>query len=335
MTETHGGRNADRSLATAQGLVVRLVREHARLLTLSALGGALALGVLRLPATLRYRSEAVFTPQAVSASALRGLAAQFGLDAGAAANESPFFYADLILTDAVFERVATMPVHAGSGSTEMRPLVEYYGFGKRDDHAAIEKAIEKLRRRVGASADRRTGMVRVSVEDASAEVAQDIGRLLLTEVDKFNSEGRRTRAREERRFIAGRLDTARVALLGAEVARREFQSANRNYRGSPSLSLENERLESMVSRQQQLVTNLDQAFEQARLEEVRDTPVITVLQSPRRSNKRAWGGFLFRVLAGAVLGVFAAGGLVLTRRFLDDVAFLESTSGGSDSQPSR
>ena len=44
----------------------------------------------------------------------------------------------------------------------------------------------------------------------TAVVAQDIGQPLLTEVDHLNSERRRSRAYEERRFITVRLDSARV-----------------------------------------------------------------------------------------------------------------------------
>src|SRR3712207_7894583 len=48
---------------------------------------------------------------------------------------------------------------------------------------------------------------------------------------------------------------------------------NRDYRNSPELTFQQERLSREVSRVQQLYGRLSEAYEQAKIEEVRDTPV--------------------------------------------------------------
>ena len=59
-----------------------------------------------------------------------------------------------------------------------------------------------------------------------------------------------------------------------------FLQANRQWENSPDLTFQHDRLERDISLRQQVYTTLVQSFEQARITEVRDTPVITVLQAP-------------------------------------------------------
>jgi capsule polysaccharide export protein KpsE/RkpR len=59
-----------------------------------------------------------------------------------------------------------------------------------------------------------------------------------------------------------------------------FSQANRRIQDSPDLIAQRARLERDVTMQQQIYTTLAQAYEQAKIEEVRDTPVLTVITPP-------------------------------------------------------
>lgn len=87
-----------------------------------------------------------------------------------------------------------------------------------------------------------------------------------------------------------------------------FLQANRQWENSPDLTFQHDRLDRDISLRQQVYTTLVQSFEQARIAEVRDTPVITVLQAPYlpgRDSRRI-------ALIGIVgLGLGAMAGLVL------------------------
>ena len=89
----------------------------------------------------------------------------------------------------------------------------------------------------------------------------------------------------------------------------EFLQANRRFEDSPELTFQRERLQREISRQQQVYTALAQSFEQARIAEVRDTPVITVLQSPFLPPGPDDRSLLLAVALGVVLGGMA--GVVL------------------------
>ena len=59
----------------------------------------------------------------------------------------------------------------------------------------------------------------------------------------------------------------------------QFLQTNRQL-GSPALTFQRDRLQREVQLQQQVVTSLAQQYEENRIREVRDTPVITVIEPP-------------------------------------------------------
>ena len=59
-----------------------------------------------------------------------------------------------------------------------------------------------------------------------------------------------------------------------------FLKVNRDYQNAPDLRFQYDRLNREVSIQQQLFVSLAQSFEQAKIDEVRDTPVISVVEAP-------------------------------------------------------
>src|SRR5207245_3853543 len=114
----------------------------------------------------------------------------------------------------------------------------------------------------------------------SAWVSLGIADRLLAGLNQFNLSARQSQAAAERRFVEGRLEEARASLRAAEDALQRFLQANRQIANSPQLTFQRDRLDRDVTLQQQLVTGLVQQYEDARIREVRDTPVITVIERP-------------------------------------------------------
>jgi uncharacterized protein involved in exopolysaccharide biosynthesis len=98
----------------------------------------------------------------------------------------------------------------------------------------------------------------------------------------------------------------------AEDELQAFLQRNRDFRSSPQLSFAYDRLADNVSLRQQLYTAVAQAYEQARIEEVRDTPVITVVEAPMlpaRPDPRPF----FRAIAATVLLALVAARVLALR----------------------
>src|SRR5438876_484305 len=87
-------------------------------------------------------------------------------------------------------------------------------------------------------------------------------------------------ASQERRFLGERLDTARAELRRAEGALEKFLQRNRSYPNSPTLLFEHDRLQREAGLRQDVYSMLTQAYEQARMQAVRNTPSISLIDHP-------------------------------------------------------
>src|SRR3989449_10255483 len=81
-------------------------------------------------------------------------------------------------------------------------------------------------------------------------------------------------------MLEARLTEAQSRLASAETELQRFLSANRDTRSSPSLSFHEARLRRKVDLAQTRFIELQRQLDQARIQEVRDTPAITVLDKP-------------------------------------------------------
>jgi uncharacterized protein involved in exopolysaccharide biosynthesis len=179
----------------------------------------------------------------------------------------------------------------------------------------VEKTLRALRKKVVSTtvATRTTGMVTVQVRTKSPYVSLKIADRLLEGLNYFNLITRQSQAREERRFTEGRLEAARASLRAAEDALQRFLQTNRQFAESPALTFQRDRLQREVLLQQQVVISLAQQYEENRIREVRDTPVITLIEKPTLAARPDPGLQALILSLGAVAG-FCVGVLIVMFR---------------------
>lgn len=295
--------------AVARGLLRRR-----RLIVSLALACAMVTGTLGLMRKRTWSSAATFMPQArrTPASGLTGIAAQLGISVPTLdASLGPGFYADFInsktmrgaLADTTFEVVA-------EGGRVRASLADIMKVSGRTPELRRDAVIRKLGSRIQAVAVVKTGVVRVRAMAETPDLALEIVRCIIDRLNWFNLVTRQSQAGAERRFMEGRLDEARTELRAAEDRLQGFLQRNRDFRNSPELTFQQDRLARDVQVKQQVYTSLAQAYEQARIEEVRDTPVITVVEQPDRpvrpDRRGAARSALVALIAGAMLGTLFA-----------------------------
>ena len=213
---------------------------------------------------------------------LAGVAAQDGVSLPGSANpNSPQFYADLLQSRRVLVPVAltAYAVATDSGPAQMT-LVEWYAEDEPDEGKALEETLKTLRSDIEIAVDRETGVVRYGVRAAQPDLARQIAEQMLAGVHDYNVSTRRSNAAAEREFIEGRLAEMRTELQQSEERMEEFLRQNRQFENSPDLRFAYDRLSREVIFRQQIVTSLTQSFEQARIDEVRNTPVFTLIEAP-------------------------------------------------------
>lgn len=263
-------------------LAIMLVRRRL-ILALSGLGFLIAL-VFALLKQPTYTSSFSFAPQTgqdQSRSGLASLAGQFGLSVVGTA-QSPQLYADLLSTREVLAPIADDSFTVATGDRRRVRLAQFLGVRDTDPRVAEELTLRTLRTRViaASAATRTTGVVDVTVRTKSPTVSLEIAQRLVDGLNQFNLRTRKSQAAEERRFTEGRLEATKASLRSAEDALQRFLSANRQFTESPQLIFQRDRLQREVSLQQQVVMGLAQQYEDARIREVRDTPVITMIDRP-------------------------------------------------------
>jgi len=267
---------------------------------------ALVAGAVILLLPRSYSSQSAFVTQSRrSSSTLSGLAAQFGLNMPVAeASQSPQFYADFVRSRPVLASAASRTYQVAAGGIT---VAQMYGIEKSDSAQTEFAVVERLGRQVEAAASVRTGVVRLRTRLRSAEAAQQLNQTLLELLNRFNMETRQSQAGAERAFAEQRYSDASARLRTSEAELLRFYQRNRDIRHSPELQFEADRLQRVVAMDQDVATSLLQALEQARIEEVRDTPLITVIEPPSMAARPDSRGVVPAVavafLFGTVLGV--------------------------------
>lgn len=267
-----------------------------------------------LLAQREYTVESRFMPESSRASAgrLSGLASQFGFDLGAGleGGESVDFYAELVESQELLRGAALsqyeVPVDDGR-DTLSGDLVALLDIEGDTPDERVRNAVDLLEEQVVARADPGANIVTLRTSAPWPALAVSLNQRLLDLIGEFNLQRRQSRAAEERRFLETRVQEAAAELRQAESALERFLSENRRFAESPQLTFEMGRLQRRVDERQQLHSTLLQAFEQARIDEVRNTPVVTVLDPPRGPAPQTAP----RLLVNAALGLFLGGMLAL------------------------
>jgi len=259
-----------------------------------------------------FTAHASFVPQSRrNASLASGFAAQLGVVLpGQDQTQSPNFYADLATSNLVLGAVADSGALDASG--RKLSLAEFFKLPK-DAAPAVTQAriIGSLRSRVSTNVVQRTGLVEVTVKTPNPVVSAAILQRILGELERFNQGARRTQASAERRFTERRFDEVRAELNTAEQRLVSFLERNRDFENSPVLRFEHDRLQRDMLVKQQVFQTLSQAVEQARIDEVRDTPVLSIIEPPTVPPLRDRRGLPLKLIAALAFAVATAAGAAL------------------------
>jgi uncharacterized protein involved in exopolysaccharide biosynthesis len=308
--ELSPGDRTGAAVQAASALVLRAVFTRWYLVAATAVvavGLALA-AALAAPRTYTARTSFTTESRRGGGSQLAGLAAQFGIGGAGDATGSPAFYLDLVQSPVVLGRVVDA-VYTVSGGRRARyaQLVGVKGISPADERVA---AMRDLSRRFSAALSPKTGVIKMTVTTRSPALSKAIADTLFAALNEFNLRRRQTQAGEERRFVERRLAEARADVREAEERQRAFLATNRIYQTSPELILQHDRLQREVQFRQSLLTTLASSYEAARVDEIRDTPVISVVEPPEvpplPDPRRPWALFILSGLAGTAVGLALA-----------------------------
>jgi uncharacterized protein involved in exopolysaccharide biosynthesis len=314
------------------GLATGLLR-HRRAIIGWGLGGALIGLVAALLSTRTYMSTATFIPQGAetATSGLALAASQFGIRVPTSGGGwGPAIYVELLGSRALLDSIAKDTVVVVEEGNRRVALMDLLKIKAPTPARRTERAARVLAQQiVGAAEDRRLGAVRLSVKTRWPSVSLVLAQQLVHGVNQFNLLTRKSQASAERQFAEVQEGEAERALRDAEDRLQYFLQSNRAISGSPELNFQRDRLQREITLRQQIYSSLVQSREEARLREVRDTPVITVLEDPRLPVLPEPRGALLKTLVGGIMGVIL-GVLVAFVSHNLSVASREPTSEASE-----
>ncbi len=233
-----------------------------------------------------YTARTSFVPEAPTETnlpaGLAGIAGQLGINFGSEASQSPRFYAEVVKSRAILDRLLTATY--GNTLTPADPsdsttLLTIIRKGQPNRPDSLERAAKKLASLISVTVDAQTNIVTVKVTLPDRDLAASVLQRLIGYLNDFNTQTRQSQARERRKFTEHRVAAVEQELRDAEEALKRFYQANRSWQQSPQLVFEEGQLRRQVDLRQELYRTLRREYETARIQEVNDTPVITVIDA--------------------------------------------------------
>ena len=174
------------------------------------------------------------------------------------------------------------------------PWYAFFNSALTDSTYIQDKAIKHLAKYIEVVEDRLTSLIKITVtlEDpvVSASVANFIGDQVQLYIQKENS----AQTNKEKLFISDRLLIVKNELESLELELKDFKERNRGYEDSPELFMIFSRLFREVEAKKQLYITLQQQLELARIEEVKQAPILHILDyAVPPSRKSSPNRFLF------------------------------------------
>jgi len=186
------------------------------------------------------------------------------------------------------------------------PWYGMYSDSPGDSAFINEKAIGYLTKKINVIENRKTGLIEVlvSLEDpaVSASVANFVGVQVQSYIQIENS----AQATKEKNFIASRLNIVKNELLDLEDELKSFTERNRGYDESPELFMVYSRLFREVEAKKQVVITLQQQLELARIEEVKQSPILHILDRAEIPARKSAPNRLLFLIAGGFIGLFGS-----------------------------
>lgn len=252
----------------------------------------------------RFTSTTTIIPSNSSNSlgTLADLAGLAGFNVFTEGPDMTILYPDILLSEAVLTTVIYNKYFYKTTNDSV-DLIYIYGLSGENENKAFEKTLDKLRKKLQVTQDKKTLIVTLTLEEKDPELTANILNLIVEQLDFFLRRKKNTSASEQRKFIEHRLGEVEKELKVSEDELKEFREKNRLV-VSPELLLRQERLLRNVSINNAIYLELKKQFEIAKIEEVKNIPAITVLDKARPAAIKSFPKRTIIVVVSFILGFF-------------------------------
>ncbi len=237
-----------------------------------------------------------------STSQLQGLASQFGFG-GAFGSSEMFNIIDLVESRSIKKKVL---LHQWETEKFDHPvnLIEYFEIDAETERKKIHQGLEHLNDYISANTDEETMLTTINVLMPEPELSARVTNYIVFLIEDYIIHEQKMQTRENLKYIQNRLDSVKLELKQAEEALKGFRERNRNIAQSPDLQTRQMRLQRQLTIKQEVYLLLQKELEMTKIELVKETPVINIVDHAEPPALRTEPKRTLIVIISAFLGFF-------------------------------
>ncbi len=277
----------------------------------------------------RYLAESKIIYQSESRSvsgSMGALAAFAGISLGGNSNDMANYLPDIIYSRDLLTTIARTPWKSSklSADTSLAQTLDKWWKIKIDttqpdskeftEEIVVATLASQKFGYIRFEKDPKSGIIKLSTEFEDPRISTDINQFLVNTLNDYVLHKMHFKASQNTEFISNRMKEAKQDLARAENAYYAFRKSN-FVRNDPMMSLEEERYQRNLAISQEMYLQFLKQYEMARIEELKESPVLDVLETairprfPSRPNKKLYmavgipASFLLSILLFHTLAV--------------------------------
>lgn len=218
-----------------------------------------------------------------SSNRTSGLAAQFGISIPGELNEKKWVYPEILKSKNVIGELLKKEfatIEFGISKSLLKILTHENESSNYSNDRLQVIGIQKFLKMLEVHESAKTGIHTIRIYAKEAKFAQELNASLIQELERYQSNFNKSSTSKTRKFIEERILEIRKELNKAEEDLKDFTTKNRRFENSPLLKLERDRLSRDVIVLNNVFTTLRQQLETTKIEEVRDSDYVIVVDPP-------------------------------------------------------
>ncbi len=267
-----------------------------------------------------YESSAKIMSSSPSSnpSQAAGIAAQFGINLPTGQSDPEWVYPEVVKSRTIARSMLKRKFDTekfGQQKTLLQILSNIDNISNPDMEAHIKNAVDNV---IGMININKNGsFYDLTIKASEPNFARDFAVALIQELDSHQRDYNKKKTSKTRKFIEERIESTRKELENAEESLKDFNDRNRRIENSPALQLERQRLSRETAVLTGVFTTLKQQLETTKIEEVKESEYVIVLDPPEAPLYRSKPKRKRMVLISFILGLGIGIIIAFIKEFLD------------------
>ena len=247
-----------------------------------------------------------------------GLAAQFGINIPTGQSEPKWVYPEIIKSRTLARAILKQKFDSNEFGPQ-KSLLQILTYGNDEPEFNLDTleimATEYFLEMIEVSEDIKTAILTLNINASEPILAAEINKVLIEELDAHQRKYNKAKTSDTKQFIEERIIDTEKELMSSEEDLKVFMDRNRRIENSPALQLEKQRLGREVTVLTGVFTTLKQQLETTKIEEVKESDYVVVLDPPEAPLQRSKPNKRLMVILAGILGIGLGMVLAFVREF--------------------